>query len=69
MRGLSIIVALSAASLLIGCKGPQGPTGPAGPQGAAGPQGRPVRKALQDHQDQPVRKEVLVSKGPQAHRV
>ena len=39
MRGLSVIVALSAASLLIGCEGPQGPAGPAGPQGAAGPQG------------------------------
>jgi Collagen triple helix repeat (20 copies) len=39
MRGLSVIVALSAATLLIGCEGPQGPAGPAGPQGAAGPQG------------------------------
>jgi hypothetical protein len=39
MRGLSVIVALSAAFLLAGCEGPQGPTGPAGPQGAAGPQG------------------------------
>ena len=39
MRGLSIIVALSATVLLTGCEGPQGPTGPAGPQGAAGPQG------------------------------
>jgi len=39
MRGLSAIVAFSAAVLLIGCEGPQGPTGPAGPQGAAGPQG------------------------------
>jgi hypothetical protein len=28
-----------------------------------------VRKVLQDHQDQPVRKEVPVSKGLQAHRV
>ena len=35
MRGLSAIVAFSAAVLLIGCEGPQGPTGPAGPQGAA----------------------------------
>ena len=39
MRGLSVNVALSAATLLIGCEGPQGPAGPAGPQGAAGPQG------------------------------
>jgi hypothetical protein len=39
MRGLSVIVALSAAFLLTGCERPQGPTGPAGPQGAAGPQG------------------------------
>src|SRR5262249_57719141 len=39
MRGLSAIVAFSAAILLIGCEGPQGPTGPAGPQGAPGPQG------------------------------
>src|SRR5215831_18997973 len=42
MRGLSVIVALSAASLLIGCEGPQGPAGPqgsAGQQGPAGPQG------------------------------
>jgi len=39
MRGLSVIVVLSAAVLLTGCEGRQGPTGPAGPQGAAGPQG------------------------------
>jgi hypothetical protein len=40
MRGLSIIVALSAAVLLTGCsEGAQGPAGPAGPQGTAGPQG------------------------------
>jgi len=31
--------------------------------------GRPVGKVLRDHQDQPVRKEVPVSKGLQAHRV
>src|SRR4029453_14963962 len=37
--GLSVIFALSAAILLIGCEGPLGPAGPAGPQGSAGPKG------------------------------
>ena len=37
MRGLSVIVALSASVLLTGCfEGAQGPAGPAGPQGVAG---------------------------------
>ena len=37
MRGLSVIVALSASVLLTGCfEGSQGPAGPAGPQGVAG---------------------------------
>jgi hypothetical protein len=39
LRGMSVIVALSIAALLIGCEGAQGPVGPAGPQGSAGPQG------------------------------
>jgi hypothetical protein len=39
MRALSVVSAVFAAGLLIGCEGPQGPAGPAGPQGAAGPQG------------------------------
>jgi Collagen triple helix repeat (20 copies) len=40
MRGLSVIVALSASMLLSGCfEGSQGPAGPSGPQGVAGAQG------------------------------
>ena len=37
MRGLTVVVALSASVLLTGCfEGSQGPAGPAGPQGVAG---------------------------------
>jgi hypothetical protein len=51
MRGLSVVVALSATVLLTGCfEGPQGPPGAAGPQGAAGP---PARKGRAERPDLP----------------
>jgi hypothetical protein len=73
MRGLSVIVALSASVLLTGCfEGSQGPAGPSGPQGVAG---LPGRKENQDSRGPRVRKacagsrELPARPAPKARRV
>ena len=70
MRGLSVIVALSASVLLTGCfEGAQGPAGPAGPQGVAGLPGPTGGQGPGGPPGPRARKGTRGSRAPQVRRV